>query len=203
MAAAHSKRSTASAVTRALTRLVLKVPSSNERQASDPTSQSRRLRTLASRKAAGISAGLALPPGPLGLLTILPDLAAIWRVQSALVADIASVYGKTAFLTRETMAYCLFKHGGAALFRDVVARAGERFVMRPATLRFTQALLAKIGVRVTERAIGSAALRWIPLVGAAGVGAYAYLDTKKVGDNAIELFAADINVVTNDGINNN
>lgn len=34
-------------------------------------------------------------PGPLGLLTILPDMYAIWRVQAQLVADIAAVYGKT------------------------------------------------------------------------------------------------------------
>ena len=124
------------------------------------------------------------------MLTVLPDLMAIWRVQSSLVADIASAYGKSGALTQESMVYCLFKHGGAALLRDLVVRVGERAVIRRASLRLMQELLGKIGVRVTARVVGRAASRWIPIAGAVGIGAYAYYDTKKVGDNAIELFSA-------------
>ncbi|HVG93506.1 MAG TPA: hypothetical protein VND21_03600 [Planctomycetota bacterium] len=184
------KESTASAVARALNRVLLAVPSSREVDAADPTSRARHLRTLAARKAAGISTGLSLAPGPAGMLTVLPDLMAIWRVQSSLVADIASAYGKSGALTQESMVYCLFKHGGAALLRDLVVRVGERAVIRRASLRLMQELLGKIGVRVTARVVGRAASRWIPIAGAVGIGAYAYYDTKKVGDNAIELFSA-------------
>lgn len=126
------------------------------------------------------------------MLTILPDLLAIWSLQSKLVADIASAYGKTAFLTRESMVYCLFKHGGAALLRDVVVRTGERFVVRPTTLRVMQNLLSKVGVRTTQRALGQTLARYVPLLGAAAIGAYAYYDTSKVAANAIELFSSEI-----------
>jgi hypothetical protein len=126
------------------------------------------------------------------MLTVVPDLLAIWRVQSALVADIASAHGKTANLTRESLIYCLFKHGGAALLRDVLVRAGERLLLRPASLRLTQELLSRIGVHVTQQVLGRSVARWIPLVGAAGVGAYAYFDTKRVGDTAIDLFSNDL-----------
>jgi hypothetical protein len=51
-----------------------------------------------------------MAPGQLGLLTVLPDLVAMWRIQSQLVSDIAAVYGKTANLGREHMLWCLFKH---------------------------------------------------------------------------------------------
>jgi hypothetical protein len=37
---------------------------------------------------------MALPPGPLGLATVIPDLLAIWKLQQQLVADIAAVFGK-------------------------------------------------------------------------------------------------------------
>jgi hypothetical protein len=183
-----------SAVSRALGRLILKVPSSREKLASDPQARSRRMTVVAARRAAAISTGLSLPPGPAGLLTLIPDLIAIWEVQSRLVADIARAHGKTAALTRESMVYCLFKHGGAALLRDLVVRAGERFVVRRATLQFLQPLLAKLGVRVSHRVLGRSVLGYVPLLGAAAIGAYAYYDTSQVGGNAIELFASPITV---------
>lgn len=188
----------ASIVSRALSRVLLDIPSSKEVRAADPLSRSRHLRTAAAKKAAKISAALALPPGPAGLLTIVPDLMAIWRVQSSLVADIASTYGQRATLTKESMVYCLFKHGGAALVRDLLVRVGERVVIRGTTVRVMQQMLSRIGVHVSQRVVGRAVSRWVPVAGAIGVGAYAYFDTKKVGDNAIELFSSDVTLAPDD-----
>ena len=188
------RRSTAKAaslVTQALRKLILRIPESSQTPASDPRSRSQRLATEAARRASAISAGLSLPPGPVGLVTILPDLAAIWTLQSRLVSDIAAVYGQTAALNRASMVYCLFKHGGAALVRDLVVRAGERLVVRNASLRLLQVTLSKVGIRVSERVVGQALSRFIPILGALGVGAYAYYDTSKVAANAIELFSSD------------
>lgn len=180
------------AVTKALLDLVSGIPDSDEPICDDPKARAQALAKSAALKAAGISGTLALPPGPLGLATILPDLLAIWRLQRSLVADIAASYGKTAFLRKETMIYCLFKHGGAAVVKDLIIRVGERYVIRRATLRFIQQVLQKIGVRVTQRVIGKSISRWIPLLGALGVGAYAYYDTTQVAATAIELFSKDL-----------
>lgn len=57
-------------------------------------------------------------------------LIAMWRIQSQLVSDIASVYGKTANLGKEHMLWCLFKHSAAQAFTDVAFRAGERYLIR-------------------------------------------------------------------------
>lgn len=111
----RSRAKAASLVTEALRKLILRIPESSQTRASDPRSRSQRLASAAARTASAISAGLALPPGPVGLVTILPDLAAIWKLQSQLVSDIAAVYGQTAALNRASLVYCLFKHGGAAL----------------------------------------------------------------------------------------
>jgi len=111
-----------------------------------------------------------------------------------MVAGIAATYGQSAFLRKETMIYCLFKHGGAALMRDLVVRVGERYLIRRTAVRAIQQILQKIGVRVTQRVIGKSISRWIPIIGALGVGAYAYCDTTKVAATAIELFSKEIDL---------
>jgi hypothetical protein len=179
-------------VARALEDLVARVPRSDQREAADPLTKARSLARAAARKAGALSGGMALPPGPLGLVTIVPDLVAIWRVQSQMVADIAAVYGRSGALTRESMLHCLFRHGSAALLRDVVVRAGDRWLVRPAGLAALRRLLARIGVRVSEQVLGRALSRWVPLLGAFGVGAYAYYDTSKVAANAIDLFSREV-----------
>jgi hypothetical protein len=175
-----------------LIELVGSIPTSGENAAADPRTRARVLVSSAARKSAAISGSLALPPGPLGLLTILPDLYASWRIQAQLVADIAAVYGKTLFLTQETMLFCLFKHSAAQSVRDLIVRAGERVLIKSSTLRTLQRILAKIGAKTTQRILGRGASRWVPIVGALWVVRYAYNDTGAVGQNAMDLFSKDI-----------
>jgi len=179
-------------ITKALMELVSRIPSSDEPESDDPKERAKSIASSAAMKAAGISGALALPPGPFGMATILPDLLAIWRLQQSMVADIAATFGKSAYLKKETMVYCLFKHGGAALMKDIVIRVGERYLIRRTALRAMQQILQKVGIRVTQRVIGKSISRWIPIVGALGVGAYAYYDTTQVAATAIELFSKDL-----------
>ena len=183
-----------SSISDAIYKLVSSIPDSSEHLSSEPKRKAQSLATSACMRAAGISTTLSLPPGPVGMLTIIPDLVAIWKIQSQLVSDIAAGFGKSGALTRESMIYCLFRHGSAALVRDLVVRVGERVVIRRASLRIFQQLLSKIGIRVTQRVVGRTLSRWIPVLGALGVGAYAYYDTGEVAKNAIELFSKDIDV---------
>ncbi len=145
-------------------------------------------------RAAGIASALALPPGPLGMLTILPDLYAIWRIQSQLVADIAAVYDKTAKLGHQEMLYCLFRHGAAQAFRDIVLRVGERVLVRQTSLRGLQKVIERVGVRVTQRVLGETVSRWLPIIGAVGIGWYAKYDTHAVGESAREFFSCEIDI---------
>ena len=174
--------------------LVGSIPRSGENSVADPRTRARALVRSAALKSAVISGSLALPPGPLGLITILPDLYAIWRIQAQLVADIAAVYGKTGFLTQETMLFCLFKHAAAQAVRDLIVRAGERMLIKRPTLRASQRILAKIGSKTTQRLLGRGASRWVPIVGALGVAGYAYYDTGATGQTAMDLFSRDIEI---------
>ncbi len=163
-----------------------------QRTGVDPEVHAKEIARKAAIKASLVSGTLALPPGPAGLLTVLPDLVAVWRIQSQMVADIAGTYGKSALLTREQMVYCLFRHAAAQAVRDLVVRVGERYVFRRASLRALQTIASKVGLKVSQRVIAKTAARWLPAVGAAGVAAYAYYDTGQVAQTAIELFSREL-----------
>ena len=172
--------------------LVLTVPPSSEQTLAHPAERAHTLARSAARTASVISGSLSLPPGVLGWLTVLPELLSVWRVQAQMVSDIAAVYGKRHTLGREQMVYCLFKHVSAQLFRDVVVRVGERVLIRETSLQFLQTLAQKVGVLITKTVIRKSAARFVPLLGAVGVGAYAYFDTLQVAKTAVELFERDI-----------
>ncbi|MEO7916581.1 MAG: hypothetical protein ABIR16_02965, partial [Dokdonella sp.] len=45
-----------------------------------------------------------------------------------------------------------------------------------------------IGVSLSKRTITKGVARWLPLIGAAGVAAYAWYDSSKVAATAIQMF---------------
>ncbi len=142
----------------------------------------------AAGKAALAAGALALPPGPLGWATIAPEMLAVWHIQRQLVSDIAALYGRSAELGPTQMMWCLFRHTAAQALRDLTVRVGERVIVRPAAQALLQRVAGAVGVHLGKQAATRALSRWVPLVGAAGVGAYAYWDTRQVGRAALQLF---------------
>lgn len=174
------------------------IPHSKVDVSARPDEEAKRIANASASKA-GLTAGsLALPPGPLGWLTVLPELVAIWKIQAQMVSDIAHVFGKDARLGREQMLYCLFRHTAAQAFRDVVVRLGDRLVFRSASMAALNRIAQRVGVSVTQRTVGKGITRWLPVVGALGVGAYAYYDTAQVAKTAIDLFSGVIDVEAED-----
>jgi hypothetical protein len=123
---------------------------------------------------------------------VLPEIYAVWKIQAQMVSDIAAVYGHEATLNREHMLYCLFRHTSAQLFRDLVMRVGERYLVRKVPIRSLYSIANKIGLKITQRSLGRAVSRVIPIAGALGVGAYTWYDTRQVARTAIDLFSHDI-----------
>ena len=141
-------------------------------------------------KASAVSATLSVPAGITGVLTSIPDIAAIWRIQAQLVSDIAATYGKFAQLSREAMVWCLFRHSAAQLVRDIAVRTGSRIVVQKLSLAALEVLLKKIGLKISTKLLGKIALRAIPAIGAIGNGAYSFYDTYEVGKTAAAYFKA-------------
>ncbi len=167
--------------------LISAVPEPNTERAGDPAEDAERVARQAAHRAALLSGSLALPPGPLGLLTVLPDLYLIWKVQRQMVADIFALHDRTAELDASHMVYCLFRHLASHVVRDVAVRAGQRAVSGVLTANVLQTTATAIGMHVTRRVAGVTAGRWVPIAGAAAVGAYAYWDTLQVAKAARRL----------------
>jgi hypothetical protein len=170
------------------------VPRSTYRKSRTPEAEARQVANAAAARAAIAAGALALPPGPLGWLTIAPELMAVWRIQAQMVADIAALYGKSASLTREQMLYCLFRHTAAQAVRDLVVRVGERVLVRQASLDALQRIAERVGLRLSQRALGAGVSRWVPILGAVGVGGYVYYDTAQIANSACDLFWRDLDV---------
>lgn len=185
---------TTSSFEQAILPLFAHVPSSSEPRSETPLEDARKKANAAAAKAAVAAGALALPPGPAGWLTILPEMVGVWRLQRQLVADIAAIYGKQSTLTPEQVVYCLFQHTAAQGVRDLVVRVGQRTLVRRASPRLIGLLMQRIGVKLGQRMLGKGAARLLPIVGAVGVGAYAYYDTAKVAATAIELFESEISI---------
>jgi hypothetical protein len=168
------------------------VPSSPEAPQDAPAARAQELVRAAASHAGATAGALALPPGPLGMLTVIPDLVAVWHIQRQLVADVAACYGKTAELQREAMVYCLFRHATAQVVPGLAVRLGTRLLLRRASVQTMERSLQRIGVAVSQRALGRSISRWVPLAGAVGVGAYAFYDTMQVGRTAMELFEGEV-----------
>jgi len=179
-------------ITRAILDVIGQVPRTRETRSYDAHSLARDISRAAQRKAAATAATLALPPGPLGWLTVVPELMAVWRIQAQMVADIAGVYGKQGQLSREQMIYCLFRHALAQVARDFVVRVGQRYIVRHVSKHTLEVMARRLGAHFSRRLLGQAASRWLPLIGAFGVGAYAYFDTGQVAKTAMDLFKHDI-----------
>lgn len=174
--------------------LIGAIPTPNEARSADPPVRARTIARKAAAKAAAAAGTLAIPPGPLGWLTIAPELYAVWKIQAQMVADLAGAYGRRDLLTREQMLYCLFGHTAAKAFHGLVVRVGERYLVHRAPLSALYAIANKIAIRIAQRSAGRLLTRWIPALGALGVAGYVYIDTGRVADTATDLFAADVRI---------
>jgi len=181
-----------SRITAAILDFVSDVPTSKVGGSPDPASEARTLASRAAQRAALTAGSLALPPGPLGWLTLLPELIAIWKIQGQMVSDIAATYGRNHSLGREQMLWCLFRHTAAQAFRDLVVQVGDRLIFRRMSYGVTERVAKQVGIKLTQRTLSKGISRWLPVIGALGVGAYAYYDTGQVASTAIALFEGDI-----------
>jgi len=167
------------------------VPSSTRRKSKDAQVESRAAISKAAGRASLTAGAFAIPLGPIGWLTILPEMVAVWRIQAQLVVDIAALHGRKAEISREQMMFCLFRHTAAQAVRDLAVRAGERLIVQQATKQVLKKVAEAVGVKIARRVAGKGITRWLPVIGVVGVAGYAYYDTAQVGSTALEMFSGD------------
>ena len=72
--------------------------------------------------------------------------------------------------------------------------------MKQASLRIIQQTLRRIGVHVTQKAVGKTLSRWLPVVGPILIGGYSLMDTRKVGKTAVDTFSRQIDIEPGDEV---
>ena len=137
----------------------------------DAVARTRALTVCAARTTVALSAAAALPPGPIGGVTPLPELAAIWRVQATLVADVAAAWGRPDAATREVQLHCLFAHSIERPLGGFVVRAGERLLVRSASYRALHPVARSIASPLSRRTLGRGIARFVPVAGSVAVWA--------------------------------
>lgn len=170
-----------------------------------PYDRAKEITQKASAKAAALSGSLSIPVGPLGMLTILPDLMFVWRIQAQMVVDIAAAFGHTKPLSQEELMACLFKHVAETANREYEKSIPLDHEDKPKSLLLdivdqvvrmdTRDVAVRVGKQVgqvvAQNLVKRAASRFIPLAGAAVVATYAAMDTKEVARTAVEKFSGE------------
>lgn len=168
--------------------VISNIPSSSLEEYPEPKTAALEFIGNAARDAAVVTGALSLAPGPAGMATLIPELAAVWRRQARLVADIAAVSGKSDELTKELMMYCLYRHVDRRTMKRLLISGGEGILVGRAKKRAMHEALGILAGRLVKRVAARAAARWVPVVGAGALAAYSYQDTKEVGATALEVF---------------
>lgn len=143
-------------------------------------------------KTGALSGTLSLPPGPFGILSLLPELLLTFKLQGKLVKDIASIYGKESECKKEILLYCLFNDLNKEILKDVIQEVGWKVVVRPVSLKMYQNILEKLGLASLRVVAKKTSGRWVPLLGAIFSGGMTYLETKHVGERAMKIFSGEI-----------
>lgn len=153
------------------------------------------LTSAASWKAFTISTAAALPPGPIGLVTIVPEIIAVTKIQMNLIYSIAAYHGNQGKLNHTLVVLIFANEAGLFVGRQLLKKAGARVIVRAlgskAIRPIAQKVAARIGARITQRFVG----RWIPFVLAPAFGAFSKRMTTKIGREADQLLGQDIDVI--------
>jgi len=149
---------------------------------------------FASNKAFSVSFASGMMPGPFGMATILPELAAVTKIQMDLLYKIAKYHGKLDKVNRTLVLYVFGCALGVTAGRLLVQKAGTRLVVKALSTQAAQKIAAAVGTRIGSSFVQRSAGRWICL---ATAPVFAWLSkrmTEKIGEHAEDLFRQEIEI---------
>ena len=139
-----------------------------------------------------ISGGAGLIPGTWGMLIVVPEISLIIKNQIEMIYDIGKANSKTGKeLSKELIIGVFASSMGTAGIGLVTIHAGKVLVKR-ASLRVLQKIVAMLGGKVTQRLLKSMVAKWLPGVGAAAMAAWSKYSTNLIGKKAQEIFSKEI-----------
>ncbi len=152
-----------------------------------------------SNKAFSLSFASGMMPGPFGMATILPELAAITKIQMDLIYKIAKYHDKLDKVNRPIVLYVFACALGVTAGRLLVQKAGSRLIIKALSTQAAQKIATAVGSRIGSSFVQRSAGRWVCL---ATAPLFAWLSkrmTEKIGRYADDLFRHDIEIETIEG----
>lgn len=149
---------------------------------------------FASNKAFSVSFASGMMPGPFGMATILPELAAVTKIQMDLLYKIAKYHGRLDKVNRTLVLYVFGCALGVTAGRLLVQRVGSRLIVKALSTQAAQKTAAAVGARIGSSFVQKSAGRWICL---ATAPVFAWLSrrmTEKIGEHAEDLFRQEIEI---------
>jgi uncharacterized protein (DUF697 family) len=149
---------------------------------------------FASNKAFSVSFASGMMPGPFGMATILPELAAVTKIQMDLLYKIAKYHGKLDKVNRTLVLYVFGCALGVTAGRLLVQKVGSRLIVKALSTQAAQKIAAAVGARIGSSFVQKSAGRWICL---ATAPVFAWLSkrmTEKIGEHAEDLFRQEIEI---------
>ena len=140
-----------------------------------------------------VSGGTSLIPGPFRMIAAVPEIMLLIRNQLAMIYDIGMAHGKSRVLGRELLAGVFISALATSVGGLMVMHGGKVLVKRVA-LRVFQRVVALLAGRVTQQVLKSIVAKWLPLIGAAAMAAWARYSTAQIGKRAAEILAKPIQV---------
>lgn len=138
-----------------------------------------------------ISGSMSLIPGPLGLVSVVPELALITNNQIAMIYDIGLAYGKEKHLTKELLLGVTISAMGSSA-GGLLVMHGSKVVVKKASVKVFQNVVKVLAGKITQKVAKSALGKFVPLLGAAALATWSAYTTKMIGKRAIEIFSKEI-----------
>lgn len=139
------------------------------------------------------SGGISLIPGPWGMAAAIPEVALIIRNQLAMIYDIGVAYGKSQVLNKELLAGVFLSAMGTSTGALLVMQGGKVLVRR-VSLRVFQRIVMLLAGKVTQQMLKSLVSKWLPIIGAAAMGAWSNYITRQIGKKSVEILEKPIEV---------
>ncbi len=146
------------------------------------------------RRAFQISTAAAAIPGPAGFAAILPEVAALTKLQVELIYRIAAYYGKHEKVNT-TLILLIFGNAlGISLGHGVIRRVEERLIVRTLDMALAKKVARKIGTRMVSNAVHKGLRLAVPFVAAPLFGYFSRALTVRIGKETERLFSGDLEV---------
>lgn len=148
----------------------------------------------ASRAAFLISTGAGIPSGPVGLATIIPEIAAVTRLQINLIFKVAKFHQQEAKVNKTIILAVLGAATGVVLKHALINKVGARIIVKALSAEGAKRVTREIGEKFATGLLKRGLGRWIPLVLAPVFGYLSLSMTRKVGREAESLFSHELEV---------